>query len=159
MSQNSQQNTCARVSFLITLQATPEFCEIFKNTFFYRTLSVAASESNYFINVGTISYWIHKICHNVNSFACLKPQGNFYQIDMIIYLIFLDILTYFLFKKNKGNMPQLTALSLFFLLTFVDYISFGFSTSKFTYNLFFLQKQPSQWVLQNRFPQLYIGKI
>ena len=35
--QNSQENTFARVSFLITLQAclrSPEFCEISKNTFF-----------------------------------------------------------------------------------------------------------------------------
>ena len=40
ISQNSQENTCARVSFLIKLQT---FCEIFKNTFFYRTPPVAAS--------------------------------------------------------------------------------------------------------------------
>ena len=37
ISQNSQENTCARVSFLIKLQ------EISKNTFFYRTPLVAAS--------------------------------------------------------------------------------------------------------------------
>ena len=57
MSQNSQENTCARGSFLIKLQAccnfikketlvkvfSCEFCEIFKNTFFYRTPLVAAS--------------------------------------------------------------------------------------------------------------------
>ena len=38
ISQNSQENTCARVSFLIKLQAwfPYEFCKIFKNTFFYR---------------------------------------------------------------------------------------------------------------------------
>ena len=52
--QNSQENTCARVSFLIKLQATLlkealaqefscEFCEISKNANFYRTASVAAS--------------------------------------------------------------------------------------------------------------------
>ena len=50
-SQNSQENTCARASFLIKLQAETcnfisketlaqllscKFCEIFKNTFFYR---------------------------------------------------------------------------------------------------------------------------
>ena len=49
-SQNSQENSCARASFLIKLQAETcnlisketlaqllscEFCEIFKNTFFY----------------------------------------------------------------------------------------------------------------------------
>ena len=57
--QNSHGNTCARVSFLIKLQArglhlieketlsqvfSCEFCEIFKNPFFYRTRLVAASE-------------------------------------------------------------------------------------------------------------------
>ena len=52
ISQNWQENTCARFSFLIKLQAgetlahvsSCEFCEIFKNTFFYRTLLVAASD-------------------------------------------------------------------------------------------------------------------
>ena len=59
ISQNSQENTCARDSFLIKLQASglffikkeflPQvfscaFCEISKNTFFYRTPPVAASE-------------------------------------------------------------------------------------------------------------------
>ena len=53
ISQNSQENTCARISFLIKLQAKKEilaqvfsceFCEISKNTFFYRTPLVAASD-------------------------------------------------------------------------------------------------------------------
>ena len=58
ISQNSEENTCARVSFLIKLQAWAlqlykretlaqvfsfEFCEISKKTFFYRTALVAAS--------------------------------------------------------------------------------------------------------------------
>ena len=61
ISQNLQENTCARVSFLINMQASGlspatlskkrlwhrcfscEFCEIFKNTFSYRTPLVAAS--------------------------------------------------------------------------------------------------------------------
>ena len=58
ISQYSQKNTCAGVSFLIKLQASGlwnllktktstgsscEFCEISKNTFFYRTPPVAAS--------------------------------------------------------------------------------------------------------------------
>ena len=58
ISQNSQENTCARASFLIKLLAEAcnfikkealaqvfscEFCEIFKNTYFYRTPPVAAS--------------------------------------------------------------------------------------------------------------------
>ena len=36
ISQNSQENTCARVSFLTKLQAWGcEFCKISKNTFFF----------------------------------------------------------------------------------------------------------------------------
>ena len=56
-SQNSQEKTCARVSFLIRLQASGlftkneslaqvfscEFCDIPKNNFLYRTLPVATS--------------------------------------------------------------------------------------------------------------------
>ena len=45
-SQNSQENTCVRASFLIKLQVqvfSCEFCEIFKNTFLYRTPPVAAA--------------------------------------------------------------------------------------------------------------------
>ena len=58
ISQNSQENTCARVSFLKSCRPEPcnfiknetlaqvfscEFCEISKNTFFHRTPLVAAS--------------------------------------------------------------------------------------------------------------------
>ena len=58
ISQNSQEKTCTRVSFLIELQSSAcnfikkvtlaevfpcEFCEISKNIFFYRTPPVAAS--------------------------------------------------------------------------------------------------------------------
>ena len=58
ISQNSKQNTCTWVSVFIKLQAKAcnfikpetqalvfscEFCEIFENTFFYQTPSVAAS--------------------------------------------------------------------------------------------------------------------
>ena len=64
ISQNSQENTCARDSFLIKLRAETcnfikkeslaqvfscEFCEISKSTFFYRTPPVAASISYTFI--------------------------------------------------------------------------------------------------------------
>ena len=61
ISQNSQENTCARASFLIVAGGacnfikketlaqvfSCEFCEISKNTFFYRTPLVAASEMMY----------------------------------------------------------------------------------------------------------------
>ena len=57
-SRNSQENTCARVSFLITLQAKAcnlikketlaqaLFRKILKNTFFYRTPLVPASNNS-----------------------------------------------------------------------------------------------------------------
>ena len=44
ISQNSQKNTCARVSFLIKLQALGE---ISKNTFFYKTPPLAAPHVSY----------------------------------------------------------------------------------------------------------------
>ena len=67
-SQNSQENTCASESFLIKLpQAwnfikkdslaqvfSCEFCEIYKNTFFYRRPPVAASECMKFVQNSTI---------------------------------------------------------------------------------------------------------
>ena len=48
ISQNSQENTCARVSFIRkeTLFSC-EFCEVSKNTFFYIKLLVAASDSHH----------------------------------------------------------------------------------------------------------------
>ena len=62
ISQNLQENTCATISFLIKLPASDrekkgtlaqvfssEFCEISKNTFFYRTPPVAAFVSDYLI--------------------------------------------------------------------------------------------------------------
>ena len=60
--QNSQEHTCARVPFLVKLQAEScniiekqtmvlvfsfDFCEIFKNTFFYKTPPMVASEQNW----------------------------------------------------------------------------------------------------------------
>ena len=49
ISQNSQENTCVRDSFLINSLAQVfsfEFCGISKSTFFYRTLPAAASGAN-----------------------------------------------------------------------------------------------------------------
>ena len=66
ISQNSQESTCARVSFLacnfikkeaLTQVFPCEFCEIFKNTFFYRTPPVADSVNFYLLFCkGKISY-------------------------------------------------------------------------------------------------------
>ena len=64
ISQNLRENTCARISFLVKLQAggfikkealpqvfSCEFCKISKNTFSYRTPVVAASEWNLFTEI------------------------------------------------------------------------------------------------------------
>ena len=56
ISQNSHENTCARVSFLIKLQAETlaqlfccKFCKIFKKIFLYKTPPVAASVNNWIV--------------------------------------------------------------------------------------------------------------
>ena len=54
--QNSQENTCVRVSLLIKLHVfSYEFCEIFKNTFFYRTPPVAASKNR---SIKALLFWV-----------------------------------------------------------------------------------------------------
>ena len=75
--QISQENTCARVSFLIKLQAKAcnfikketlaqvfscEFCEISKNTFNYRTPLVAASERTNQSTIVEITIIIFTLC-------------------------------------------------------------------------------------------------
>ena len=65
ISKKSQENTCARVSFLIKLQAlgsgAGEFSEIFKNTFLYRTPLVAASAALTFA-MNTIKTILYSTC-------------------------------------------------------------------------------------------------
>ena len=60
ISQNSQENTCARDSILIKLQvnfeSSCEFCEIFKNTFLYRTPLVVASALHETSFIGNLLY-------------------------------------------------------------------------------------------------------
>ena len=58
ISQNSQENTCVRASFLIKLQAfSCEFCEISKNTVFTEHVWTTASGENIFHG----SYRINRI--------------------------------------------------------------------------------------------------
>ena len=52
ISQNTQENTCARVSFLIKLQASWEFCDISKNTFFTEHLWTTASDLTLWFQIG-----------------------------------------------------------------------------------------------------------
>ena len=63
ISQNSQENTCTRVSFLIKLQAWGlaqvfccEFCEISKNTFF-KQLWVTASDLSKKKKLPAVNVW------------------------------------------------------------------------------------------------------
>ena len=73
VSRNSQENTCARVSFLIKLQAEA-FCEIFKNSFFYRTPPVAASEKKAIqANLGTFS-------HNLTYPGIIQTYSGIFRI-------------------------------------------------------------------------------
>ena len=75
ISQNSQENTCVKVSFLINLKTflkacnfikketlaqvfSCEFCEISKSTFSYRTPPVAASELCEGISINGFSKFI-----------------------------------------------------------------------------------------------------
>ena len=68
ISQNWQENICARISFLISFLAQVFFCEfgeIFKNTFYYRTSLVAASGLRFRFNK---SFWKFR-----NSLSLLFP--------------------------------------------------------------------------------------
>ena len=60
--QNSQENTCARacnfIKKILTQVFSCEFCEISKDTFSYRTPSVAASEKEEFINYLITVVWL-----------------------------------------------------------------------------------------------------
>ena len=71
--QNSQENTCSRVSFLIKLKASTcnvikkealtqmffcEFCEIFRNTFFIEHLPGTALHIRIFYVVACINFYI-----------------------------------------------------------------------------------------------------
>ena len=63
LSQNSQENACARVSFSIKLHAEAqvlsyEFCEIFKNICFIEHLQTTASEFTFQNNYTEVETYI-----------------------------------------------------------------------------------------------------
>ena len=83
ISQNSQENTCARDSFLIKLQAlfSCEFCEISKNTFFYRTLWFCIevscfSFSGWIASSAMYSVWEPFIKLSISSSSALSWLSN-----------------------------------------------------------------------------------
>ena len=75
--QNSQGNICARVSILIKLQVSCEFWENFKNTYFYRTPSVAASVAAFVNITESLVIW-QKVFENTG----LKVCNDLYWINI-----------------------------------------------------------------------------
>ena len=88
--QNSKENTCARMSFLIKLQAPAcsvikketlvqvffcKFYKIFKNTFFYRTPLVAAFGKDYFemlvVSMFNLDHSYGTTCNNLKRALCI----------------------------------------------------------------------------------------
>ena len=105
ISQNLQENTCVRVSFLIKLQVSVgnsinketltqlfscEFCEITKNTFSYRIPLVAASEFKrrccWFVN-GGLTWGVSLAWDQVNRLG----EGGNYVCCLVIVVIFIGL--------------------------------------------------------------------
>ena len=111
--QNSQENTCARVSFLIKLQASActfvkketlaqvfscEYCKILKSTFFHRTPSVAASVINH--------YW------------CLVVLDFFQRTTWFADLVQLPVLPLFELRSTLVSNTKPEVMLWFFKKTF-----------------------------------------
>ena len=92
ISQNSQKNTCTRVSFLIKLQASGketltqlfsrEFCKISKNTFFTENLWTTAFETSlgvtYLLHATSISTCVcGYVCVVAHFMETLKMTAQF----------------------------------------------------------------------------------
>ena len=116
-SQNPQKNTCARVSFLIQLQASAcnfikketlaqvfhcEFCKISKNTFSYRTPSVTASTFKLSISskiescldcilLNRIDFFTRKIRIWRFKNLWIKPRTYSYSYFLTGFLLFLHL--------------------------------------------------------------------
>ena len=103
--QNLQENTCARVSFLIKLQVSVfngikketltqvfscEFCEISKSTFSYRIPPVAASEFKrrccWFVD-GGLTWGVSLAWEQVNRLG----EGGNYVCCLFIVVIFIGL--------------------------------------------------------------------
>ena len=84
--QNSQENTCTRVSFFNKVEETLaqvfscEFCESFKNTFFYRTPPVAASPNRGYLNCAILKA-LHAFQEmHVKGHACQGTCNFFFKM-------------------------------------------------------------------------------
>ena len=110
MSQNSQENICARVSFLIKLQAEPcnfikketlaqvfscEFCDISKNTFSYLTPPVTASEKEFLTCIGCFALFTNNLrgsgtssCYSFSEYFSPKKFSLLYQLIRFQHQVF-----------------------------------------------------------------------
>ena len=112
ISQNSQENPCARVSFLVKLQAEScnfvkkeilaqlfscGFCEISKSTFLYRTPLMAASVCE------QLTSFVADIPNNFGTTLFKKKKrSNFYTHDTIVKKkVFLKVLFSKLFQSGQ----------------------------------------------------------
>ena len=113
ISQNSQENTCARVSFLnkglrpatlfkketLAQVFSCEFCKISKNIFSYRTPLVAASGLNFFLQQ------FFKFSRNIfTSFSLLyiSKLYKFLDLKLLFYLLVDNQVTEF-FKEFRNG--------------------------------------------------------
>ena len=93
--QNSQENTCTRVSFFNKVEETLaqvfscEFCESFKNTFFYRTPPVAVSPNRGYLN-----------CAILKALHAFQEKRDLKSRDM---QFFLQNVSNEIFKINISN--------------------------------------------------------
>ena len=110
ISQNSQENTCARVSFLIKLQNKPatlflkketlaqefsyEFCEISKNTFFTERLCTTASD-----------HFCHHVGTSWSNCNCIANLERFFRGHCSEYF-----LQYFVSYELEGKIGTLVSL-------------------------------------------------
>ena len=111
ISQNSEENTCARVYFLVKLQLATltqlfswEFCKICKNTFFTEQIWVTASAftCKSFVSVPTTFFITQKITIS-------------YLSDVFFWKGFLKI-----WSKFTGESPWRSAISIKLLCNFIE---------------------------------------
>ena len=101
ISQNSQENTFARVSFLAQVFSC-EFCEISKNNFFHITPLVAAS-----VNISLRCVWIW--------FCMSRNLKNYFHITKIYsFYLFYKYRTFFRIKKLFQIWVPWNAITKFF---------------------------------------------
>ena len=117
ISQNSQENTFARVSFLIKLQTSGynftkketliqvffyEFCEIFKNTFFYRRHSILNALT--FLKPLTSHFSKHRA--TITAMEKKQPLRNaFENMCFFILLVHVNIFIFVLVLEEQLKMP------------------------------------------------------